>query len=64
MVIFVNGLPAAAAGLIMLDMERGLVPGTLEKTGDNRTRAAEMPCISIRTLRNKLNAYKIRGEGK
>ncbi|MCJ8277661.1 MAG: hypothetical protein HRT44_08450, partial [Bdellovibrionales bacterium] len=31
---------------------------TLEYTGDNRTQAAKILGISIRTLRNKLNEYK------
>ena len=33
----------------------------LNRTGGNRTRAAEMLGISVRTLRNKINQY--RGEG-
>ncbi len=40
------------------EMERRLVLGTLEKVGNNRTRAAKELGISIRTLRNKLHAYK------
>ena len=40
------------------EMERKLVLGTLERAGNNRTRAAKELGISIRTLRNKLNAYK------
>ncbi|MFQ5431557.1 MAG: sigma-54-dependent transcriptional regulator [Nitrospinota bacterium] len=40
------------------EMERRLVLGTLERVGDNRTQAAKELGISIRTLRNKLNAYK------
>jgi DNA-binding NtrC family response regulator len=55
---------AITAGMTMEEMERRLIMGTLEKTGDNRTRAAEMLGISIRTLRNKLNAYKIDEKGK
>ena len=55
---------AVTAGLTMEEMERRLILGTLEKTGNNRTRAAEMLGISIRTLRNKLNAYKIGGKGE
>ncbi|MBI3794342.1 MAG: sigma-54-dependent Fis family transcriptional regulator [Nitrospinae bacterium] len=52
------------AGMTMEEMERRLILGTLEKTQNNRTRAAEMLGISIRTLRNKLNAYKIDEKGK
>ena len=40
------------------EAERLLIMKTLEFTGQNRTRAAEMLGISIRTLRNKLNEYK------
>ena len=38
-------------------MERALIAITLEETGGNKTKAAEMLGISIRTLRNKLNDY-------
>ncbi len=40
------------------DMERELIFKTLEETGNNKTKAAEVLGISIRTLRNKLNEYK------
>ena len=40
------------------DMERELIFKTLEETGNNKTKAAEILGISIRTLRNKLNEYK------
>ena len=58
--------PAAGdAGLIpgmsVADAERILIIKTLEACGDNRTRAAEMLNISIRTLRNKLHEYKLQG---
>jgi DNA-binding NtrC family response regulator len=35
--------------------ERALIKRALEMTGDNRTRAANLLGISVRTLRNKLN---------
>jgi two-component system response regulator FlrC len=41
----------------MRDMERQLIARTLEKTGGNRTHAARILGISLRTLRNKLNEF-------
>ncbi len=49
-------------GMTVGQAERMLIEKTLEFTSQNRTRAAEMLGISIRTLRNKLNEYKV-GEG-
>jgi two-component system response regulator FlrC len=40
------------------EAERLLIMKTLEFTRQNRTKAAEMLGISIRTLRNKLNEYR------
>jgi two-component system response regulator FlrC len=39
-------------------MEQRMISKALEKTQGNRTHAAKMLGISIRTLRNKLNEYK------
>jgi DNA-binding protein Fis len=39
-------------------MEKKLITQTLQEVDDNRTRAAELLGISIRTLRNKLKEYK------
>ena len=44
-------------GLSVADAEKLLIFETLKSTGNNKTRAAEMLGISIRTLRNKLNEY-------
>jgi DNA-binding NtrC family response regulator len=49
------------AGMTVAGMERELIFKTLESVGDNRTKAAEMLGISIRTLRNKLNEYRAAG---
>ncbi len=53
----------AAAGLMpgmsVAEAERILIIKTLEACGDNRTKAAELLNISIRTLRNKLHEYKL-----
>ena len=43
-------------------MERRLIFDTLERTRNNRTQAAKLLGISIRTLRNKLAEYRSRGE--
>ena len=40
------------------DMEKELITQTLEEVNGNKTKAAESLGISIRTLRNKLAAYK------
>ncbi|MDX8401001.1 MAG: sigma-54 dependent transcriptional regulator [Mariprofundaceae bacterium] len=44
-------------GMSIRDMERALIEKTLEHVRGNRTEAARLLGISIRTLRNKLNAY-------
>ena len=44
------------------EMERELIFKTLEETGNNKTKAADILGISIRTLRNKLNEYKEKSE--
>jgi DNA-binding NtrC family response regulator len=41
------------------DMERELIIETLKKTSNNRTRAAELLGVSVRTIRNKLKEYNI-----
>src|SRR5690606_19301551 len=45
-------------GMTVSEAEKLLILKTLEHTGQNRTKAAEMLGISIRTLRNKINEYK------
>ncbi|MBT8331480.1 MAG: sigma-54 dependent transcriptional regulator [Deltaproteobacteria bacterium] len=46
------------AGMTVKEMEKELITKTLQDVDDNRTRAAELLGISIRTLRNKLKEYK------
>ena len=46
------------AGMTVSQAEKILIVQTLEYTNQNRTRAAELLGISIRTLRNKINEYK------
>jgi two-component system response regulator FlrC len=50
------------AGLTVREMERRLIVETLRRTRNNRTQAAKLLGISIRTLRNKLAEYRSRGE--
>jgi DNA-binding NtrC family response regulator len=45
-------------GVSVREMEQALIRSTLDELNGNRTRAAEMLGISIRTLRNKLREYK------
>jgi DNA-binding NtrC family response regulator len=50
--------PAAIeAGISLRDAERELLERTLEATGGNRTRAAELMGVSLRTVRNKIRNY-------
>jgi DNA-binding NtrC family response regulator len=44
-------------GVSLRDMERRLLEKTLDSTGGNRTRAAEIMGISLRTIRNKIREY-------
>ena len=41
----------------MEDAEKGLILRTLEHTKNNKTRAAEILGISLKTLHNKLKEY-------
>jgi two-component system, response regulator FlrC len=45
-------------GMTIAEAERRLIMRTLEHTGQNRTHAAHLLGISIRTLRNKLHEYR------
>ena len=49
------------SGTTVDEMERALIMETLRATNNNRTHAAKLLGISIRTLRNKLNEYRERG---
>jgi DNA-binding NtrC family response regulator len=51
------GAPGAAIGRSLADVERDLIIDTLRHTLGNRTHAATILGISIRTLRNKLKQY-------
>jgi two-component system response regulator HydG len=49
--------PPLPVGLSLKDVERELIRRTLEHTGGNRTKAAEILGISRATLHNKLREY-------
>lgn len=49
--------PELQAGMTIFEVEKQLIYKTLEFTNQNRTRAAQLLGISIRTLRNKLHEY-------
>jgi len=51
----------ALVGRTVADVERDLILDTLDHTLGNRTHAANILGISIRTLRNKLNQYADEG---
>lgn len=53
-----TSLMMAQAGMTLSEMEKKLIFQTLELTRQNKTRAAQILGISIRTLRNKLNFYR------
>jgi DNA-binding NtrC family response regulator len=55
---------ALAPGTTVEEAERRLIMMTLEHTRDNKTRAAEILGIILKTLHNKLNKLKIRGRDR
>ena len=50
--------PSALASGSLREMEQQMIFKTLDHTEGNRTHAAKILGISVRTLRNKLNEYK------
>ena len=62
-----NGRESSASmgievGMSMREAEKKLIFETLKTTQGNRTHAAKILGISIRTLRNKLNEYRMEGD--
>ena len=54
--------PSFSGAVIPLhEMERIMIAKGLEQTAGNRTQAADLLGISVRTLRNKLNEYRSQG---
>jgi DNA-binding NtrC family response regulator len=52
-----SGASCLRPGVSLGEMERKLVEITLEATGGNRSRAAELLGVSLRTVRNKVRSY-------
>lgn len=52
-----SALSGLRPGVSLGEMERRLVEITLEATGGNRSRAAELLGVSLRTVRNKVRSY-------
>ncbi len=48
-------------GTNLADVERWMIFATLEKCGGNKTRAAALLGVSLKTLYNRLNAYRAQG---
>ncbi len=48
-------------GRTLPDVERDLILATLRQTDGNRTHAAKLLDIAIRTLRNKISLYQAEG---
>jgi DNA-binding NtrC family response regulator len=53
--------PVVLAGMTVDEVERRLIFLTLEKTEGNKTRAAKMLAVSLKTLHNKLRRYREEG---
>jgi DNA-binding NtrC family response regulator len=52
-----KALPGLVPGVSLRDAERRLLEATLRATDGNRTRAAELMGVSLRTIRNKIRDY-------
>ena len=53
--------PSPAAEMVVVSRLQEHILRTLEKTGNNKTKAAELLKISLKTLHNKLNSYRAQG---
>ncbi len=50
-----------AVGTSLAEAERWMISATLKKCGGNKTRAAALLGVSLKTLYNRLNAYRAQG---
>ena len=53
-----------SSSLTMDEIERLAILGALDRTGGNRTQAAELLGIGLRTLQRKLKEYKVAGSAE
>lgn len=56
-----NASSSISAGMSVREMETALILKTLEEVNWNRTKAAKLLSIGVRTLRNKLSEYREEG---
>ena len=57
-----EAIAAMPQGVVPLEvLEREMILRSLDQTSGNRTQAAQLLGISVRTLRNKLNEYRQQG---
>jgi DNA-binding NtrC family response regulator len=56
-------VPAENQVVSLAEVERQHILAAIQRTGNNRTQAAQLLGISIRTLRNKLNEYNSQAGG-
>lgn len=56
-----SGSPGGLVGKTMEEVEREAILRTLERTGGNRTQAADMLGIGLRTLQRKIKQYRQEG---
>ncbi len=56
-----TGLDEALSVMPLHEMEKKLILKSLDETSGNRTQAADLLGISVRTLRNKINEYRNQG---
>ncbi len=54
-----SGAYRSGEALTLREMEKTLIFDTLKKAKGNKTRASQLLGISVRTMRNKLNEYKL-----